>query len=76
VCIDVLYGDVLSRRRFVEGTFCMCAINTIQNKISIKFFLEALKIALHCFYSNAKIRPNYYYYTVIILMLDALPYWP
>jgi hypothetical protein len=25
VCIDVLYGDVLSRRRFVEETFCMCA---------------------------------------------------
>jgi hypothetical protein len=23
VCIDVLYGDVLSRRRFVEETFCM-----------------------------------------------------
>jgi hypothetical protein len=22
VCIDVLYGDVLSRRRFVEETFC------------------------------------------------------
>jgi hypothetical protein len=26
VCIDVLYGDVLSRRRFVEETFCMCAL--------------------------------------------------
>jgi hypothetical protein len=26
VCIDVLYGDVLSRRCFVEETFCMCAI--------------------------------------------------
>jgi hypothetical protein len=25
VCIDVLYGDVLSRRRFVEETFCMFA---------------------------------------------------
>jgi hypothetical protein len=22
VCIDVMYGDVLSRRRFVEETFC------------------------------------------------------
>jgi hypothetical protein len=22
VCVDVLYGDVLSRRRFVEETFC------------------------------------------------------
>jgi hypothetical protein len=26
VCIDVLYGDVLSRRRFVAETFCMCAV--------------------------------------------------
>jgi hypothetical protein len=25
VCIDVSYGDVLSRRRFVAETFCMCA---------------------------------------------------
>jgi hypothetical protein len=23
VCIDVLYGDVLKRRRFVEETFCL-----------------------------------------------------
>jgi hypothetical protein len=28
VCIDVLYGDVLSRRRFVEETFCMCAVRS------------------------------------------------
>jgi hypothetical protein len=26
VCIDVLFGDVLSRRCFVEETFCMCGI--------------------------------------------------
>jgi hypothetical protein len=25
VCIDVLYGDVLSSKRFVEETFSMCA---------------------------------------------------
>jgi hypothetical protein len=25
VCIDVMYGDILYRRRFVDETFCMCA---------------------------------------------------
>jgi hypothetical protein len=28
VCIDVLYGDVLLGRHFVEETFCMCASPT------------------------------------------------
>jgi hypothetical protein len=54
VCRDVLYGEVLSRRRFVEETFCMCAnfsclctkgLNLFghQNLISEKNCLKMLK---------------------------------
>jgi hypothetical protein len=37
VCIDVLYGDVLSRRRCVEETFCMCAVYKVFNTYVQKF---------------------------------------
>jgi hypothetical protein len=32
VCINVLYGDVVSWRRFFEETFCMCATVTVGDK--------------------------------------------
>jgi hypothetical protein len=40
VCIDVLYGDFLSRRRFVEETFCMCAVDMpLSDSFTEKTFL-------------------------------------